>query len=223
MPGSFSVFDTVVEQLIEWIQPTSMLDIGTGAGKYGQMVARAAPACRRVGIEPEPSYIERFELDRLYHRLHRCSAADWQAQALLQTVDSQFDLTILGDCIEHMPKSAGLDLLNFLSYRSAYTLVVAPEFVLQGIVDGVAGEAHVSVWSERDLGWHDLWAWDNCRSVSIFLLRGYLQAPIALTELVERVNADTLPIHEFHDTRSLVRPARLRLVSHGRETSYRPA
>lgn len=219
MPGSFVVFDSLVEHLITTIAPQSALDIGCGEGKYGQMLSRLRPDCRRSGVEMEASYIERFGLCELYHELHIGSAADWQTQA----IDRQYDLAILGDCLEHMPKSAGLDLLNFLSYRSAYTLIISPEFVLQGSVDGVISEAHVSVWSERDLDWHDLWAWDNCRSVSCFLLRGYLPAPISLSQLVDGINDRALPIHEFHDRQTLVRPARLRLVNHWRETVYRPA
>ncbi|MBT9493334.1 MAG: hypothetical protein IV107_13555 [Paucibacter sp.] len=219
MPGSFVVFDSLVEQLIGRIAPQSALDIGCGAGKYGQALRRLAPDCQRSAVEVEPSYIEKFGLPELYHELHRGSAADWQSQA----IDKQYDLAILGSCLAQMPKSAGLDLLNFLTYRSAYTLVISPEFVLQGAVDGVISEAHQSVWSERDLGWHDLWAWDNCRSVSVFLLRGYLPAKVSLQQLVEQINAAALPVHEFHERQTLVRPARLRLVNHWRETVYRPA
>lgn len=221
MPGSFSVFDSLAEHLIATLAPRSALDIGCGAGKYGQMLARLAPQCRRSAIEPEASYIEQYRLNELYAEVLNCRAADWQARA--QSLDAQFDLVILGDCIEHMPKSAGLDLLNFLAYRSAYILVLAPEFVVQSATGGAASEARVSVWSERDLGWHDLWAWENCRSVGLYLLRGYLPVGPALSQVVEGVNALSLPIHEFHDRQSVVRPARLRLVDHGRETSYRPA
>ena len=92
-----------------------------------------------------------------------------------------------------------------------------------GGVEGVDAEAHVSVWSERDLHWHDLWAFDNCRSMGVYLLRGYLPSPVPLRELVERVNTVNLPVHEFHDTASFVRPARLRLVEQPREVAYRLA
>lgn len=219
MPGSFVVFDSLVEQLISRIAPQSALDIGCGAGKFGQMLRRLAPDCKRSAVEAESSYSQKFGLRELYHELHIGAAADWQKQA----IGHQYDLTLLGSCLAQMPKSAGQDLLNFLAYRSAYTLVITPEFVLQGSVDGVDSEAHVSVWSERDLGWHDLWAWDNCRSVSVFLLRGYLPAKVSLKQLVEQINAAALPVHEFHDRETLVRPARLRLVNHWRETVYRPA
>ena len=213
------VFDSAVECLIDWLQPASALDIGTGSGKYGEMLARLAPNCQRVGIEPEASYAQRFELAARYDRLHQCTAAAWMGEAL----DSRFDLVILGDCIEHMSKSAGLDLLNFLVYRSAYVLVLAPEFIIQGQVGEVAGEAHESVWSERDLGWHDLWAWDNCRAVSLLILRGYQPAAVSLAELVEHFNVAAVPIHEFYERESHVRPVRLRLVDLARETSYRAA
>ena len=136
--------------------------------------------------------------------------------AALADTAHRFDLVILGDSLSRMPKSAGLDLLNALVYRSAYLVITAPEFELHD-------PTRVSVWSERDLGWHDLWAWDNCRAVSLLILRGYQQAAVSLTELVERFNSGTVPIHEFYERESQVRPVRLRLVNLARETSYRAA
>ncbi|CAM3681114.1 class I SAM-dependent methyltransferase [Roseateles saccharophilus] len=219
MPGSFVVFDSFAHHLIGWLGPQRAIDFGAGAGKYGRMLRAAAPGCHIVAVEPEASYAERFGLAGLYDEVQPLTAHDWMAA----NPEARFDLAILGDCIEHMPKSVGLDLLNALAYRAAYTLVVAPEFIVQGAVGGVEGETHVSVWSERDLHWHDLWAFDNCRATSIFLLRGYLPAPVPLAELVQRVNAAQLPVHDFHAPASFVRPARLRLVEQPRETAYRPA
>lgn len=219
MPGSFVVFDSLSRQLIEWLAPRQAVDIGAGAGKYGALLRSAAPGCRTVAVEPEAGYVERFGLRELYDEVEVQSAGSWAATH----AEARFDLAILGSCLTHMPKSVGLDLLNALAYRAAYTLVVVPEFMVQGAVDGVAGEAHVSVWSERDLHWHDLWAHDNCRATSLFLLRGYLPAALPLADLVQRVNAVQLPVHDFHDSASFVRPARLRLVECPRETSYRCA
>lgn len=219
MSGSFVVFDSLARQLIEWIAPRQAIDFGAGAGKFGRMLRDAAPACRRVAVEPEPSYAERFGLTSLYDEVQVRTAAQWQAAS----ADARFDLAILGDCIEQMPKSAGLDLLNALVYRASYILVTAPEFITQSAANALPCEARLSVWSERDLHWHDLWAFDNCRSMGIYLLRGYLPATVPLRELVERVNAVNLPVHEFHDPATLVRPARLRLVEYPRETAYRLA
>jgi len=121
-----------------------------------------------------------------------------------------------------MPKSVGLDLLNALVYCSAWVLVVAPEFVVQDAADGVASEAHISVWSARDLHWHDRWAWDNCRTRSWVPMRGYQPSTHTLEGLVQRFVAARLPARGF-DGQTVVGPAYLRMQDYGREVSYRQA
>jgi hypothetical protein len=224
MPTSFGVFDRVVSALVERIAPGSVLDIGTGAGKYGTIVRAAAPNCRRIGLEVEESYISRFNLASIYDEIWVKDAA----RLMRENVASAFDLVTIGDCIEHLPKSLGLDLLNFLTYRSAYTLVLSPEFIVQDAVDGIESEAHVSVWSEEDFRWHDHWAFDNCRAVSLCLMRGYRKANIGLRVLVDEVNKSATPIMDF-DGKSTVRNVLLRVHSrprveivNGHETSFRP-
>ncbi len=218
MPGSFPVFDAVVHQLISHLAPQRALDVGAGAGKYGRMLAAQAPECRRTAIEVEASYVQQFGLADLYHEVVAEDVRTWWRR----TPGERFDLALLGDCLEHLPKSDGQDLLNALVYRCGWVVVLAPEFVVQDAVNGVASEAHVSVWSERDLHWHDLWAWDNCRTIGLWVLRGYQPAALPLTSVVDLLNAANLPLRHF-DGQTLVRPARLRLVEHRREVSYRPA
>ncbi|MEK8050026.1 class I SAM-dependent methyltransferase [Ideonella sp. DXS22W] len=217
MPGSFPVFDAVVAHLIARCQPATALDIGTGSGKYGHMLATHAPQCERTGLDLEPSYVDRFGLPQLYHHMHLADGAQW-CHAHPQR---QFDMVFLGDSLEHMGKSAGIDLLNAMVYRCAWLVIVAPEFVVQGAVDGVASEAHRSVWSERDLHWHDLWAWDNCRATTLMVLRGYLPcAALGMGQWVDEINGAQVPLRHF-DGQETVRPARLRLVQHPREVEYR--
>ena len=216
MPGSFPVFDAVVQHLVGRLQPERALDVGAGAGKYGRLLAEQAPGCHRTAIEVEPGYAERFDLPTLYHALHQQDATQWWRSS-----QESFDLVLLGDCLEHMPKSQGLDLLNALVYRSAWLVLVMPEFVVQGAVDGVASETHLSVWSERDLHWHDLWAWDNCRATTLVVLRGYRASPrLTLQQWVDEAHAAQLPLRHF-DGQAAVRPARLRLVQQPREVDYR--
>ncbi len=217
MPGSFPVFDAVVQQLALRLAPRRALDVGTGAGKYSRLLADTVPACHRAGIEVEAGYVDTYRLREIYHELWVEDVSAWWRR----TPDENFDLVIVGDCIEHLPKSAGLDLLNAMVYRSAWLLVVAPEFIVQSAVSGVASEVHLSVWSERDLRWHDLWAWDNCRAITLMLLRGYQPSPLTLAQLVDDINAADLPLRHF-DGQTFVRPARLRSVELRRETDYRP-
>jgi SAM-dependent methyltransferase len=217
MSGSFPIFDAVCEHLIGALAPSRALDIGAGAGKYGRLLAKAAPACERVAIEIEPGHVERFGLHEVYQRIDVADAAQWWRT----NTDEAFDLVIAGDCLHQMPKSAGLDLLNALVYRSAWLLLVAPEFVVQGAVDSLASAVHRSAWSERDLHWHDLWAWDNTRSVTFALLRGYRPAATTLDAMVRQLNESHVPLRDY-DGSGVVRPGRLRLVDQPREAVYRP-
>jgi SAM-dependent methyltransferase len=217
MSGSFPIFDAVCEHLIAAIAPATALDIGAGAGKYGRLLAAAAPACQRTALEIEPAHVERFALRELYPRVEVANAAQWWRHH----VEEAFDLVIAGDCLQQLPKSEGLDLVNAMLYRSAYLLLVAPEFVIQGAVEGLASAVHRSVWSERDLQWHDLWAWDHTRSVTLMLLRGYRPAATTLEALVRGCNDAHVPVRDYDGT-TLVRPCRLRLVDHAREAVYRP-
>lgn len=77
MSGSLPVYDEVVEQLIAWIAPASALDVGTGSGKLGRALQRAAPRCRRVGLECRGALAARAELQALYAPLVLCDAARW--------------------------------------------------------------------------------------------------------------------------------------------------
>ncbi|MBL8339920.1 MAG: hypothetical protein JNL30_00515 [Rubrivivax sp.] len=217
MSGSFPIFDAVSRHLIAALAPTSALDIGAGSGKYGRLLAEAAPACERVALEVEAAHAERFALPALYTRVEVADAARWWRRHPEQA----FDLVIAGDCLQQMPKSEGLDLVNAMLYRSAYLLLVVPEFVVQGAVEGLDSAVHRSAWSERDLHWHDLWAWDNTRSVTLALLRGYRNATVSLDALVRDFNDAHVPVLDY-DGSTHVRPCRLRLVDQAREAVYRP-
>ena len=218
MPGSFQNFDATVSQLIETLNPERFLDIGCGSGKYGKMACKHAPSCHRIGIEPEQGYIEQFGLKDIYHEVRHGYA--WPV--LSKDSSEFFDLCIIGDCIEHMPKSAGLDLLNFLTYRTQYTVVLAPEFSVQGSVNGVDSESHVSVWSERDFAWHDRWAWDNCLTISMFVLRGYQATRTDFNSLINRINVSQVPVKDFYGQKT-VRAAAFKKVIHQREEVYEGA
>ncbi|MFO1217237.1 MAG: class I SAM-dependent methyltransferase [Burkholderiaceae bacterium] len=217
MSGSFPIFDGVVETLIGWMAPELALDIGAGEGKYGRMIARATPSCAIAAIEVHSEYIQRFDLHSLYARVEHVDATQWWRD----NADETFDVVVAGNLLQMLPKSAGLDLINALVYRCAWLVLLLPEFVIQGALDGTAANVHRAVWSERDLHWHDLWAWDNTRSTTLALLRGYQPSALTIDELVRRVNEGALPVRDF-DGQTVVRNCRLRLVDHSREVAYRP-
>ena len=218
MSGSFPIFDNVVEQRVGWMAPTRALDLGAGAGKFGRLLQRAAPACERVAVEIHGPYAEHFSLYEQYNRVDLADAATWWRS----NPEEVFDLVILGDCLQHLPKSAGLDLLNAMVYRSAWLVALLPEFIVQGVVDGADSSVHRSVWSERDMHWHDLWAWDNARAMTLVLMRGYRPSPLlTIDQVVQRINDGAVTLLDY-DGQGVVRNGRLRLVDHAREVAYRP-
>lgn len=201
----------MVFSILQITKPDKILDIGCGAGKYGFMSKSAIPSAKRIGIEVERKYVEKFKLNEIYDEVRIGDA--WEI--LKNTVNESYDLVIIGDSIEHMPKSVGIDLLNFLTYRSKFILVLTPEFITQHEMDGVVEEAHISVWSEHDFTWHDTWAWDNSWMMSLFLLSGYAKPKIPFRELVNIINNAKIPIFEQFRQR-IVRHANLNLVTRER-------
>jgi len=169
MPYSDVLFDDISSKFIQNIQIVECLDIGSGAGKYGKVVRQFHPNARIVGIEIEPDYISKFDLNSIYDYM-RCIAAE---KIIEEDIDKQYDLVIIGDCIEHMRKSVGIDLLNFLVYRSKYILVLYPEKYLQGSWEGYRSEAHISFWKENDFSGMDFISLHREYMVAVFI-NGYL-------------------------------------------------
>src|SRR5215510_8223513 len=145
MPFSGTEFDSEIELYFRLIRHESVLDIGPGEGKYGRMLRRVRPDIKLVGVELDAGYVEQYKLHDLYDEVWVSDAAE-----LMNDPDSTFDAVIIGDCIDHMRKSAGLDLLIFLVYRSKLIAVKFPLQMLQIAWQGHKTEPHLSVWSEHD-------------------------------------------------------------------------
>lgn len=146
MPFSTSIFDEIVKTTIKHLSPKRCLDIGAGAGKYGKIIRTIIPDSHIIAIEIEPSYISEYNLRHIYNEVKLMDALN----LIYEKIDEQYDLVILGDILEHLKKSAGVDLINFLVYRTKYILVNYPFRYLQNDVDGYKHEAHISVWHEND-------------------------------------------------------------------------
>lgn len=150
MPFSTPLFDEAIKKLIAKMAPASVLDIGPGAGKYGKMIGllrrEGVRIDRLAALEIDARYIAQFELDRIYDEV-RCGDAAALPDA---RSDEVFDLVIFGDVLEHLRKSAGVDLIDFLYYRVKYLLLVIPVDYIQDAVAGHAHEAHISTWYPED-------------------------------------------------------------------------
>jgi len=145
MPYSANTLDALTQGLIQILNPQSILDIGAGAGKYGHMVRGILPNSHLTAVEMDEEYVAEFSLRNLYNEV---IVAD--ATTLIENPRVRYDLVVIGDCIEHIRKSAALDLLEFLVYRSRYILIVYPYKFIQDDIDGHMQEAHISVWGPSD-------------------------------------------------------------------------
>ena len=167
MPFSDGAFNEWIGDFIEQMQPKTVLDIGPGAGKYGLIVRARAPKASLMAREIDESYIQRYKLHEIYDYV---TIGD--ATKLIHDPSFRSDLVILGDCIEHMRKSDGVDLLNFLVYRTAYIIVVTPWGLVQDAWEGHVAEAHISTWSEHDfVGWNTYHQFRD--RIHLFVIEGY--------------------------------------------------
>ena len=180
---SWSTFDEVIEFVLKKIDPKAILDIGAGEGKYGRMTRAAGLDKAQVtAVEFNPG--RREELLALgYDSVRSIGALD-----LLEEPATTYELVVLGDVIEHFRWSDGMDLLQYLNYRSEYILVITPESMAMNVPNFHDG--HNSLWRPDAMRWHDLWAHCRCGVMHFYLLRGYLgNGRTPLREIVEAVNA----------------------------------
>jgi hypothetical protein len=178
---SFPTFDEVTVHILAEMKPRSILDIGAGDGKYGRLVARAGIDTHLVAVECDPT------LGPGLRALGYSAVREMTAQQLFDAPAAAYDLVILGDVIEHFKHSDGRDLLEFLNYRCSYILVVTPECMPMG--SPVFHHGHNSLWTPREMEWHDWWAHARHRVMHFYLLRGMLNWEAAtLPALVASVN-----------------------------------
>jgi hypothetical protein len=168
MPYSSPIFDSELELYFREFRHSSVLDIGAGEGKYGEMLRRVQPKAKLIAVELDADYVEEYKLRDLYDEVWCRDAAD-----LMKDLERTYDAVIVGDCIEHMRKSVGLDLLNFLVYRSKIIVVKFPMQMVQDPYQGHKSEAHISVWSENDFRGMD-YLFAEREFICLAMVRGYL-------------------------------------------------
>lgn len=176
MPYSDARFDNSVEKFIKLHKFKNYLDIGIGAGKYGRMIRNLIPNADIIGIEADKSYIKEFKLNDIYSKV----CHEYIEHFIDHNLDFQTELAIIGDCLEHLKKSDGINLLNYLIYRTKFIIIIYPTQCIQYSWRGHSTEAHRSIWSEKDFGIfkHRIFKKDFMNMV---ILSGYIGDPKTVT------------------------------------------
>jgi SAM-dependent methyltransferase len=118
--------------------PTSILDVGCGAGTYSDLVRGAGMTAELIGIEVWEPYIERFGLATRYDHL---IVADVRGLDPLPPAD----VVILGDVLEHMTEQDAVTVWERArrTARKAVFLSVPIMHYPQGAEEGNPFEEHI--------------------------------------------------------------------------------
>jgi len=158
------------------INPTRVLDVGVGFGRWGMVVREFCDvwyarvfkdqwAVHLEGIEAFPRSIADYHR-AFYNLIHVGDAA-----AVIPSLPGPWSVTIYGDVLEHFTKDKAHELLNISLDRSDYVLVNIPigEEYPQDEAYGNSFERHLSSWVREDFT-----AFGLVRSV---LLKDFLGRP----------------------------------------------
>lgn len=175
MPHSDATFDNDIRQILSSTPAKSYLDVGPGAGKYGQTIRQVNPNAHTTAVEADASYVSKFHLKKIYNEVHVQRIEDFISHHPGFTID----IAIIGDCLEHLKKSDGLDLIHYLIYRTQKILIVFPSKYIQYDWQGHAAEAHYSVWDQSDFRQfqHDFVQKPmvyNSGTMNLVIIQGYL-------------------------------------------------
>lgn len=144
MPYSSDEGKAWLVERIAALEPSSVLDIGPGAGTYATLLRPRLPTARFHGIEVHAPYIARFGLDRLYDEI---TVADIRSLNDFPLAD----VVILGDVLEHLRFDEAQDA--WFRARGAARLGVFLSLPIvdypQGECEGNAHEAHLETWSHE--------------------------------------------------------------------------
>src|SRR5919109_1202957 len=160
MPSSQHYHISKIMDIIIHVNPMSVLDIGTGFGKYGVLCREYlelwdgrhnySQFLRRIdGVEVFGDYItplHKFVYNRLY---------DEDVFNIIDKIDIAYDLVLLIDVLEHFNKEQGNSLLSKITRNNKGVIVSTPKKVSdQKEAFNNKYEIHKSQWTKDELSAH---------------------------------------------------------------------
>jgi hypothetical protein len=131
--------------LLGELKPKTIIDVGPGAGKYGQIAKEILPECHTTAVEIWAPYIKQFNLEQIYDRVDVCDGRIYPYPKV--------DLIIFGDVLEHLSRTDALELWKRISKKTKYAMISIPVIHYpQGDVEGNPYEIHIEDhWTHEDI------------------------------------------------------------------------
>lgn len=160
MASSFVHQIPIIIHLVKSLNPTSVLDIGKGFGKYGFLIHEYAGVDNSKKINPNLSIkeqsrikIDAVEIDpdlMLPHLSNLYGKVYFEDILKFYKNLPSYDLVLMIDIIEHIEKEPAINLLKFLLENGSKVIVATPvKFFEQELYESEF-ERHVSHWTKKD-------------------------------------------------------------------------
>lgn len=124
-------------------EPQRILDVGAGMGQWAKVLHPWFPDAHFEAVEIFRPYVERYNLEELYNKIHVCDVRNWFPA-------SSFDLVVFGDVIEHLEKDDAMKVMDRLLTRYALISIPIGPCPQEGTEEN-PHEAHVAEWTSREI------------------------------------------------------------------------
>jgi hypothetical protein len=143
-------------ELVGWLNPASVLDVGTGFGKYGVLCREYLDVNKANRFGERNHRIDGIEAYREYltplHAYVYDEVYVGDALKIIPTLDREYGLILLIDVLEHLSFEGGTELLDRCKSRGRNMIISTPlDIGHQGGVFGNEYETHRAQWTKNRL------------------------------------------------------------------------
>ena len=148
MPFSLDLYNKDISNHIAALEPKTVLDVGAGMGKYGDIVRAVRGQASVIdAVEPTPEYASKYKLHEKYRNVFVNDIVSFTKSNMTH----KYDLCIMGDVLEHLFLHEAISVLDALAYKCKYMMVIWPTDLPQDHEFDNVYEMHKSNFKLADL------------------------------------------------------------------------